>query len=126
MGGPAGFDRGGQVLDPGQVLGGFLRALGVTDSRIPAGTEDRAALFRSKLAGRQVLIVLDNARDSEQVRPLLPATAGCLAIVTSRNQLTGLAATHGARTLTLDVWTPAEAREALALRLDEARVGGRA
>ncbi|MER7431770.1 tetratricopeptide repeat protein [Nonomuraea rubra] len=117
-----GFDRGGQVLDPGQVLGGFLRALGVTDSRIPAGTEDRAALFRSKLAGRQVLIVLDNARDSEQVRPLLPATAGCLAIVTSRNQLTGLAATHGARTLTLDVWTPAEAREALALRLDEARV----
>lgn len=118
-----GFDRGGQVLDPEQVLGGFLRALGITDSRIPVGTEERAALFRSKLAGRQVLVVLDNARDSEQVRPLLPATPGCLAIVTSRNQLTGLAATHGARMLTLDVWTPTEAREALALRLGEARVG---
>lgn len=117
-----GFDRGSQVLDPGQVLGGFLHALGVTDSRIPAGIDDRAALFRSKLAGRRVLIVLDNARDSEQVRPLLPATPGCLAIVTSRNQLTGLAATHGARTLTLDVWTPAEAREAFALRLGEQRV----
>ncbi|MFB4284956.1 tetratricopeptide repeat protein [Nonomuraea sp. MTCD27] len=117
-----GFDRSGQVLDPGQALGGFLRALGVTDSRMPAGIDDRAALFRSKLAGRRVLIVLDNARDSEQVRPLLPATPGCLAIVTSRNQLTGLTATHGARTLTLDVWTPAEATEALALRLGAARV----
>nr|BFE77579.1 hypothetical protein GCM10020093_001800 [Planobispora longispora] len=117
-----GFDRGGQVLDPGQVLGGFLRALGVADSRIPAGTDDRAALFRSKLSGRRVLVVLDNARDSEQVRPLLPATAGCLAIVTSRNQLTGLAATHGARTLTLDVWTTEEAKEALARRLGADRV----
>ncbi|MGR6917726.1 tetratricopeptide repeat protein [[Actinomadura] parvosata] len=117
-----GFDRSDQVLDPGQVLGGFLRALGVADSRIPAATDDRAALFRSKLAGRRVLVVLDNARDSDQVRPLLPATPGCLAIVTSRNQLTGLAATHGARTLTLDVWTPAETREALARRLGEHRV----
>lgn len=117
-----GFDRSGQVLDAGQALGGFLRALGVADSRIPVGTDDRAALFRSKLAGRRVLIVLDNARDSEQVRPLLPATAGCLAIVTSRNQLTGLAATHGARMLTLDVWTPEEAREALARRIGTDRV----
>ncbi|WP_043636686.1 helix-turn-helix domain-containing protein [Nonomuraea candida] len=117
-----GFDQSGQVLDAGQALGGFLRALGVADSRIPVGTDDRAALFRSKLAGRRVLIVLDNARDSEQVRPLLPATTGCLAIVTSRNQLTGLAATHGARMLTLDVWTPEEAREALARRLGADRV----
>ncbi|MFD1938844.1 MULTISPECIES: ATP-binding protein [Nonomuraea] len=118
-----GFDRSGQVLDPGQALGGFLRALGVSEGRIPVGTDDRAALFRSKLAGRRVLVVLDNARDSEQVRPLLPAAPGCLAIVTSRNQLTGLTATHGARVLTLDVWTPAEAREALARRLGETRVG---
>ncbi|MFI6818867.1 ATP-binding protein [Nonomuraea sp. NPDC050328] len=116
-----GFDRGGQVADPGQVLGGFLRALGVTESRVPAGTDERAALFRSKLAGRQILLVLDNARDSEQVRPLLPAAAGCLTIVTSRNQLHGLAA-HGARSLPLDVWTPAEAEQALALRLGAPRV----
>ena len=69
-----------------------------------------------------MLVVLDNARDDDQARPLLPGSPGCAAIVTSRNCLTGLVASDGARLLTLDVFSPAEAREALAVRLGADRV----
>jgi tetratricopeptide (TPR) repeat protein len=78
--------------------------------RIPADTEARAGLYRSLLAGQRMLIVLDNARDTAQARPLLPAGSGCLVIVTSRNQLAGLAAGEGAHLLTLDMLTDGEAR----------------
>src|SRR5208282_6817712 len=73
-----------------------------------------ASLYRSLLSGRRMLVVLDNAATAEQIRPLLPGTAGCLALVTSRNRLSGLVARDGARRLTLDVLPPAEAVALLA------------
>jgi DNA-binding SARP family transcriptional activator/tetratricopeptide (TPR) repeat protein len=116
-----GFDPGGP-LGPAEALAGFLPALGVTPQQVPAGLDGRAALFRSLLAGQRVLVVLDNARDEAQVRPLLPGTPGCMVIVTSRNRLTGLVASDGASLLTLDVFSPADAQEALTRRLGAARV----
>lgn len=117
-----GFDPGGAAMDPAEAIRAFLGALGVPPQRFPAGLDAQAALYRSLLAGRRVLIVLDNARDTEQVRPLLPGTAGCLVIVTSRNQLPGLVATEGAHPLTLDLLSPAEARELLTRRIGHARL----
>ena len=116
-----GFDPGG-ALGPAEVLSGFLPALGVTPPQVPADLDGRAALYRSLLAGQRVLVVLDNARDVAQVRPLLPGSPGCMVIVTSRNRLASLAASDGARTLTLDVFSAADAREALARRLGADRV----
>ena len=81
------------------------------------------ALYRSLLAGQRVLVLLDNARDAAQVRPLLPGSPGCLAIVTSRNHLTGLIAGHGAYPLGLDLLTPEGARELLARRVGAGRAG---
>ncbi|WP_428957136.1 ATP-binding protein [Streptomyces sp. cg35] len=116
-----GFEASEQPLDPGEALGGFLRAFGVPSSDIPAGTHARGALFRERTATRRLIVVLDNARDSEQVRPLLPAADGCLTIVTSRNQLSGLVAAEGASVITLGVWPPQEALAALAARIGQER-----
>ncbi|MEW2292723.1 tetratricopeptide repeat protein [Streptomyces sp. NPDC006743] len=116
-----GFEAAQRPVDPGEALGGFLRALGVPSGDIPSGTGQRSALFREKTASRRLIAVLDNARDAEQVRPLLPASAGCLTIVTSRNQLSGLVAAEGAGVITLDVWTPQEALAALAARIGPER-----
>jgi len=106
------------------ALGFLLRVLGITPGSMPAGLDERAGLYRSLLAGKRMLVVLDNARDEEQVRPLLPGSAGCMAIVTSRRQLSGLAAAEDARLVSLDVLTGVEARELLASRLGERRVAG--
>ncbi|MEH6375352.1 BTAD domain-containing putative transcriptional regulator [Streptomyces sp. KLMMK] len=92
--------------EPEAVLGSFLRALGIPDSAIPEGVQERSALFRSTLDGRRVLALLDNARDAAQVRPLLPGTEGCAALVTSRTRMVGLA---GAHLVDLDVMSPDEA-----------------
>jgi DNA-binding SARP family transcriptional activator len=100
-----------------EVIGGFLTALGVPPGRVPAGQDEQVALYRSLLAGQQMLIILDNARDEQQVRPLLPGNPGSLVLATSRNQLTGLAATNGARLVTLDVLTHGEAVRLLTARL---------
>ncbi|WP_337191892.1 AfsR/SARP family transcriptional regulator [Streptomyces sp. HUCO-GS316] len=116
-----GFDPTGSVMPPQEAIRILLDALGVPPQRLPAGLEAQTALYRSVLADRRVLILLDNARDSEQVRPLLPGSPGCLVIVTSRNQLTGLVAGEGAHPLTLNQLTPAEAHEFLALRLGAER-----
>ncbi|GAB2859855.1 hypothetical protein GCM10027176_72580 [Actinoallomurus bryophytorum] len=89
---------GCRPADPADVLGRFLRALGVHDQAIPASFEDRAALYRSRTAGRRILVVLDDARDESQVRPLVPGTTGCAVLVTTRRDLPGLA---GARVLAL-------------------------
>jgi DNA-binding SARP family transcriptional activator/tetratricopeptide (TPR) repeat protein/transcriptional regulator with XRE-family HTH domain len=111
-----GFDPSGAVA-PGQALGWFLEALGVAAEATPVSQEARAALYRSLVAGRRLLIVLDNARDADQARLLLPGSPGCLVLVTSRSQLTGLAASVGARLITLDVLSPAEARQMLTDRI---------
>ncbi|GLW68783.1 regulatory protein AfsR [Kitasatospora phosalacinea] len=84
------------------VLARFLRALGAPPDRLPADPDEAAALYRTLLADRRLLIVLDDARDAEQVRPLLPGAPGCTVLVTSRNRLTGLLVGHGARRLGLD------------------------
>jgi transcriptional regulator with XRE-family HTH domain/tetratricopeptide (TPR) repeat protein len=117
-----GFDPVGLLLEPAEVIRDFLDALGALSQRIPAGLGAQAALYRSLLATRRMLVVLDNARDAEQVRPLLPGSSRCLVLVTSRNQLTPLVAAHGAYPVTLDLLSMGEARELLAGRLGGARV----
>jgi DNA-binding SARP family transcriptional activator/tetratricopeptide (TPR) repeat protein len=117
-----GFDHGGAPVAPADALRGFLDAFGTPPQRIPAGLTELSTLYRSVLAGKRVLVVLDNARDAEQVRPLLPGAPGCLALVTSRTQLTGLIAAEGAHPLGLDVLPVAEARELLARRVGADRV----
>ncbi|MGW4496767.1 AfsR/SARP family transcriptional regulator [Streptomyces sp. NPDC004376] len=97
---------GPRPAEPETVLGSFLRALGTPDRSIPDSPEERAALYRSVLDGRRVLVLLDNAKDAAQVRPLLPGTAGCAALVTARVRMTGLA---GAHLVDLDVMSPEEA-----------------
>jgi tetratricopeptide (TPR) repeat protein len=112
-----GFDPARAPLDPGEVLRGFLDALGLHAHRIPRGFDAQLGLYRSVLAGKRVLISLDNARDADQVRPLLPGSPGCVTVATSRAQLTPLVATQGARPLTLDLLTPEESRDLLGRRL---------
>lgn len=96
-----GYDPG-PPAEPGEVLDGFLRALNVPITKIPPAVVERAALFRSVVDGRRVLVLLDNAGSAEQVRPLLPGSASCLVVVTSRASLTGLAVTAGAVRINLD------------------------
>jgi DNA-binding SARP family transcriptional activator/tetratricopeptide (TPR) repeat protein len=117
-----GFEPGGTAVDPGQALRGFLEALGVPAGRIPADLAGQTGLYRSLLARKRVLIVLDNARSAEQARPLLPGSPGCLTIVTSRDQLAGLIAAEGARCLPLDLLSTADARELLTHRLGADRM----
>jgi DNA-binding SARP family transcriptional activator/DNA-binding XRE family transcriptional regulator len=112
-----GFSPSGIPVTPTEVLCSFLSALGVPADRIPACLAEQAALYRSLLADRRMLVVLDNAQDAEQVRPLLPGSPGCLVLVTSRNRLTGLAAAEGARLLNLGVLTDAESGSLLARSL---------
>ena len=117
-----GYHPAGVLTDPAEALQGFLGALGVPPAGMPTGLEAMAARFRSLLAGRRMLVVLDNARDADQVRPLLPGTPGCAVLVTSRNRLTSLIAGEGAHDLPLDVLSPLQARELLANRLGPDRV----
>ncbi|GAA5602248.1 transcriptional regulator [Streptomyces griseus] len=85
---------GARAAEPETVLGSFLRALGTADSAIPDTLDERAALYRSTLDGRRILILLDNAHDAAQIRPLLPGTPGCAALVTSRVRMVDLAGAH--------------------------------
>jgi transcriptional regulator with XRE-family HTH domain len=108
-----------QHLEPGEVLVRFLRALGMDGSSIPADLEERAERYRTLLADRQVLVVLDNAAGEAQVRPLLPGSPTCRVLVTSRVRLTGL---EGARLVDLDVLPPQAAVELLARVAGPARI----
>jgi DNA-binding SARP family transcriptional activator len=117
-----GFDPAGPQMTPVEAISLLLDGLAVSAARIPAGLDAQAALYRSLLVGKRMLVLLDNARDVDQVRPLLPASPGCLVVVTSRSQLTSLVATEGASPLTLDVLTEAEARELLSRALGPERV----
>jgi DNA-binding transcriptional ArsR family regulator len=117
-----GFDSSASAMTPAEALRTLLYSLGIPAGHIPADLDARAGLYRSVLARKRVLIVLDNARDVEQIRPLLPAGPGCLVIATSRNPLAGLAMTEGARLLTLNLPSVLTARETLEHRLEAARV----
>jgi DNA-binding SARP family transcriptional activator/Tfp pilus assembly protein PilF len=110
-----------QPMSAADALAGFLHALGVRGHDIPLEVDGRAARYRSELAGRRLLVLLDNAGSVEQVRPLLPGTPGCLVLVTSRDSLAGLVALNGARRLDLDL-LPASEAVALLRRLAGGRV----
>ena len=112
---------GGPVLAE-EAIRGFLDALGMPAERIPAGLDAQAALYRSLLVGRRIIVVLDNARNEQHVRPLLPGSPGCLAVITSRRQLTGLAATEEACLLNLDTLSDAESLQLLTARLGPDRI----
>jgi transcriptional regulator with XRE-family HTH domain len=117
-----GFDPGGAPAAPTEAVRGFLDALGVAPDRVPAGLDAQAGLYRSLMADKKMLVMLDNAGDEQQVRPLIPASPASLVLVTSRRQLTGLAAADGARLVSLDVLSEAEARQMLTARIGAARV----
>ncbi|MGI5237652.1 AfsR/SARP family transcriptional regulator [Dactylosporangium sp. CA-139066] len=117
-----GFDPANRPMHPADAVRGFLDALGVPAERIPADLAGLSGLLRSRLAGRRALILLDNARDAEQVRPLLPAAPGCLVVVTSRDPLTSLVAIEGAVPVPVDLLTDVEARDLLISRLGARRV----
>ena len=112
----------GSAMAPAEAVRMFLDALGVPPLGVPAGQDAQVGLYRSLLADRRMLILLDNAATADQIRPLLPAAPGCLALVTSRDQLTSLVATEGAHPIRLDRLSAAEARQLLATRLGAARV----
>lgn len=117
-----GFDPSGQVRTVGEVARGYLVGLGVPAGELPADVDDQLALFRTITADRELLIILDNARDAEQVRPLLPSGPGCCVLITSRDQLAGLVATEGAWTLPLSLLADAECEELLVGRIGADRV----
>jgi tetratricopeptide (TPR) repeat protein len=102
-----------QPLRPADALAAFLRALGASSADLPAEPEQLAARYRTLLAGRRVLVVLDNARSADQVRPLLPGDRSCVVLVTSRDSLTSLAARDGARRIDLDLLPADDATELL-------------
>ncbi|MFC9246628.1 BTAD domain-containing putative transcriptional regulator [Streptomyces sp. NPDC057136] len=110
---------GARAAEPETVLGAFLRALGTPDSSIPDSLDERAALYRSTLDGRRILVLLDNAHDAAQIRPLLPGTAGCAALVTSRVRMVDLA---GAHLVDLDVMSPEEALQLFTRIVGDERV----
>ncbi|MET0235056.1 MAG: BTAD domain-containing putative transcriptional regulator [Kibdelosporangium sp.] len=116
-----GFDPTGAPVTATEAIRGFLEALEVPPNRIPTTLEAQAGLYRSLLANRRALVLLDNSRDAEQVRPLMPGAAGCMVVVTSRNQLTGLAAA-GARPVGVDLLDEAESLAMLRARLGAPRI----
>jgi tetratricopeptide (TPR) repeat protein/transcriptional regulator with XRE-family HTH domain len=117
-----GFGPSRRPVTPPEAIHGFLAALGLPPGRLPPSLDAQAGLYRSMLAGRRMLVLLDNARDAEQVRPLLPGSPACLVIVTSRNQFTSLVATESACPVTLGMFTAAESREFLGRRLGADRL----
>jgi len=117
-----GFDRAGSAAPPVEVLGAFLDALDVPPHRVPPTLDGRTALYRSITADRRILVLADNARDADHVRPLLPGSTRSLVVTTSRDQLCGLVAADGARALRLKPHPPAESAALLSRRLGPAAV----
>ncbi|GLI01853.1 AfsR/SARP family transcriptional regulator [Phytohabitans aurantiacus] len=112
-----GFDSHAEPVTPHQAIQGFLVGLGVALRNIPADVDDRAAMYRSLTAGKRLLVVLDNARSAEQVRPLLTSGPGGFVVVTSRNRLNGLVVSGGAQPVPLGLMPAPEARELLQNRI---------
>ncbi|GAA3873467.1 BTAD domain-containing putative transcriptional regulator [Saccharothrix violaceirubra] len=117
-----GFSPTNRPTEPADAIRGFLTALGTDPARLPADLDTLAADYRSMIAGRRVLVVLDNAATAEQVIPLLPGHPSCTVLVTGRTGLASLIDRHGARHLSLDVLTRDEARALLARRLGDRRI----
>ncbi|ATY13732.1 AfsR family transcriptional regulator [Amycolatopsis sp. AA4] len=112
-----GFSPDGDPTAPDVALRGFLHALGVTGTAIPPGPDAQTALYRTLLAGKRVLVVLDNARDTSQITPLLPGEPRCAVVVTSRNRMTSLTTSHGATPLAVRPLPAPHARSVLIARL---------
>ncbi|MFF0151980.1 ATP-binding protein [Micromonospora sp. NPDC005203] len=117
-----GFDASGAVVTAVEAVRGFLEALEVPPERIPTHLPAQVGLYRSLLAGRRMLVLLDNARDIDQVRHLLVGSPSCLVLVTSRNRLAGLIAADGARPIGVGLLSSAEAWQLLARRLGADRL----
>jgi len=117
-----GFDRSGTQATPASVVHGFLLALGVPPDAVPADESARIAHYRSLIAGKRLVVVLDNTADAAQATPLLPGSPTCRAVVTSRSRLPALSV-HGAETLHLDVLPDDNARELLVRHLGSRRIG---
>ncbi len=117
-----GFHPSASFVSPSVAIRAFLEAFGIPADQVPAGADAQASLYRSVLAGRRVLIVVDNARDADQVRPLLPGEPGCFVLVTSRSQLGGLVAAEGAHPLVLRLPSSDEAHDMFARRIGPDRV----
>jgi DNA-binding SARP family transcriptional activator len=117
-----GFDPSSPPMRPVDAIRGFLEALGMSPHRIPVDPQAQVGLYRTLLAGRRMLVLVDNARDADQVRPLLPGSPGCVVVVTSRHQLTGLVAHDGAHLVNVDVLARDEALRLLEVRLGPERV----
>jgi DNA-binding SARP family transcriptional activator len=118
-----GFGPTGKATEPADAFRALLEALGTQPDEIPAGLDAQIGLYRTRTAGRRLLLVLDNARDAAQVRPLLPAGPSCRVVVTSRNRLTGLVATDSAVPVSLNVLTLEEARQLLVARAGHRMTG---
>jgi transcriptional regulator with XRE-family HTH domain/tetratricopeptide (TPR) repeat protein len=121
-----GFSPDSDPMDPAVAVRGFLDALGVEPGRIPAAPHAQAALFRSLVVDKRMLLVLDNAADTAQITPLLPGGDTCTVVVTSRNRLPGLLTGHDAHHVSVDTLTDGEARTLLAARLGTARIDAEA
>jgi hypothetical protein len=117
-----GFDPAMEPVAAGEALADFLTALAVPAERIPEGLDARAALFRSTVHDKKILILLDNARSSEQIRPLLPGSSSCVVLVTSRNRLDDLVIREGATRISLKVLTHDEAYDLLRRYLRDDRL----
>lgn len=117
-----GFDPGGPPVRAAEAIRGFLDALGVPPRRIPVDPDGQIGLYRSLSANRRMLVVLDNAQDTDQVRPLLPGSAHCFTVITSRNLLTGLVITDGAQPVGLGLMSRTEAADVLGRRLGRHRL----
>jgi len=115
-----GFGPEDAPMTPAEGLADLVEAL-QPSAGIPGGLDARAGLYRSLTAGKRLLVILDNARDADQVRPLLPGSPGCMALITSRDRLAGLAVTEGAPLLTLEVLREAEARALVVARVGDGR-----